>query len=395
MVEGLKLKSLSLQRGTFGELFNPKNNALTLTRFLLAVAVVCSHSFPLGGIVRHEPLAAFSRGQVDFGSLAVDGFFILSGILITRSYESTKNFLSFAWRRALRILPALWASLALVALVFGPLAWVHEHHTFSSYWSISQDSPWHYLTSNALVSVNQWNIGHLLGCTPFAKSGAVTAWNGSLWTLIYEVKCYVIVGVLGLLGLLRRRRFVAGMALFFFIVHVARVIAPAAAPMVFPMSTFSTAWYFMFFLGATMWLYRDSLPLDDRYAIAALFLMVLTMRHRGFEILGVAAFGYALVWWITRVKVSTFERFGDPSYGTYVYAFPIQMLLAEFGWNHLHGFSSGTGSLIYVALSVLFSVTAGYLSWWLLEKQAMKLKALYPRFAKRQPALSALFDDRN
>ena len=148
------MKSLSLQRGTFGDLFNPRNNALTLSRFLLAVAVVVSHSFPLGGISFPEPLVHFSRGQIDAGSLAVDGFFILSGIPITRSYESTKNFLSFAWRRALRILPALWASLALVAFVFAPLAWVHEHHTFASYWGITHDSPWHYLTSNALVNIN-------------------------------------------------------------------------------------------------------------------------------------------------------------------------------------------------------------------------------------------------
>jgi len=387
------LKSLTLQRGTFGELFNPKNNALTLSRFLLAVAVVCSHSFPLGGLSFGEPLARLSRGQVDAGSLAVDGFFILSGILITRSYESTKNFLSFAWRRALRILPALWASLALVAFVFAPLAWVHEHHTLASYWSISSDSPWHYLLSNALVSVNQWNIGHVLGATPFAKSGAVLAWNGSLWTLVYEVKCYVIVGILGLLGLLKRRRFVAGMALFFFVVNVAKIIAPTAAPILFPMSTHSTAWYFMFFLGSAIWLYRDVVPLDDRYAIAAFLLMLLTMRHRGFQVIGVPAFGYFLVWWITRLKVSAFEKLGDPSYGTYVYAFPIQMLLAEYGWNHLTSSSAANNSL-YIGLSVLFAVLAGYLSWWILEKQAMKLKSFYPRFAKRFARTSALFDER-
>lgn len=388
------MKSLSLQRGTFGELFNPKNNALTLSRFILAVAVVVSHSFPLGGLSLHEPFVTFSHGQVDAGALAVDGFFILSGLLITRSYQSTKNFLSFAWRRALRIIPALWTSLALVALVFAPLAWVHEHHTFTSYWSIASDSPWHYLTSNALVSVHQWNIGHLLSNTPFAKSGAVTAWNGSLWTLIYEVKCYILVGILGLLGLLQRRRFVAGMALYFFILNVAKIVAPTAAPAIFPVSSYSIAWYFMFFLGATFWLYRDVIPLDDRYAVAAAVVMVLSMRHRGFEVLGVPAFGYLLVWWVTRVKVSAFERFGDPSYGTYVYAFPIQMMLAEYGWNHLGGFSPNVDSLIYIALAVFFAVLAGYVSWWILEKQAMKLKALYPKFAQRFSKSSALFDER-
>jgi peptidoglycan/LPS O-acetylase OafA/YrhL len=387
------LKSLSLQRGTFGDLFNPRNNALTLSRFLLAVAVVVSHSFPLGGISFREPLVHFSRGQIDAGSLAVDGFFILSGILITRSYESTKNFLSFAWRRALRILPALWASLALVAFVFAPLAWVHEHHTFASYWGITHDSPWHYLTSNALVNINQWNIGNLLSGTPFAKSGAVAAWNGSLWTLIYEVKCYVIVGVLGFLGLLKRRRFVAGMALFFFILNAIKVLLPTSTPLLFPASPSATAWFFMFFLGATVWLYREAVPLDDRYAIAAFFLMLLTLRHRSFELLGVPAFGYFLVWWITRLKASSFERWGDPSYGTYVYAFPIQMLLAEYGWNHLSGFSPTAGSLIYIGLSIGFAVLAGYLSWWILEKQAMKLKGFYPKFARRFANTSALFDE--
>ncbi len=387
------MKSLSLQRGTFGELFDPKDNALTLSRFLLAIAVVVSHSFPLGHISFSEPLVHLSRGQIDAGALAVDGFFILSGILITRSYESTKNFLSFAWRRALRILPAFWASLALVALVFAPLAWVHEHHTFASYWSITQDSPWHYLSSNALININQWNIGHLLSGTPFAKSGAVTAWNGSLWTLIYEVKCYVIVGVLGFLGLLKRRQFVAGMALFFFILNIVKLLLPTSPPLLFPISPSATAWFFMFFLGATVWLYREVVPLDDRYAIAAFGLMILTLRHHGFELVGVPAFGYLLVWWVTRIKVSAFERWGDPSYGTYVYAFPIQMLLAEYGWNHLSGFSPKVGSYLYIGMSVGFAVLAGYLSWWILEKQAMKLKKLYPRFARRFAKTSALFDE--
>ena len=50
-------------------------NAFTFFRLLLALAVVVSHGYYVGGF-GHDPLWALSGGQVTAGTLAVLGFFV-------------------------------------------------------------------------------------------------------------------------------------------------------------------------------------------------------------------------------------------------------------------------------------------------------------------------------
>ncbi|WP_293190248.1 hypothetical protein [Ottowia sp.] len=60
-------------------------------------------------------------------------------------------------------------------------------------------------------------------------------------------------------------------------------------------------------------------------------------------------------------------RWGDPSYGTYLIAFPVQQTVILFGWPHL-GF---VGVGYFDPGIVLVLATA---SWHGIEKQALKLK---------------------
>jgi peptidoglycan/LPS O-acetylase OafA/YrhL len=370
---------------TLAKEFDPKSNSLTIVRWGLALAVVLSHSFPLGGYHGGvDPIYHLSGGQgVDLGALAVAGFFVLSGFLITRSYESSKNVGQFFWKRILRIMPAFWLSLLLVAFVFGPLAWVHEGHALSNYFSYGGQSPWHFVFSNFFLTVHQWDIRNLLMNTPYGRGGAVVAWNGSLWTLIFEARCYIILGIFGFLGLLRYRWTVVALTGVFYIVTViTAVTVPFSASA--PTGTLQAlaVWipnadaklFFLFFLGACFALYKDVLLIDDRLGIAALVASILFFHYGGFDEMGLALYAYFLIWFVTRVRLSGFEKFGDPSYGTYVLAFPIQMMLAEYGYSKIGRLSSTMGMVEYVVLSLVLSTIVAYLSWHLLEKHALKLK---------------------
>lgn len=63
--------------------------------------------------------------------------------------------------------------------------------------------------------------------------------------------------------------------------------------------------------------------------------------------------------------IRTFGKFGDMSYGIYIYSFPIQQTFMYF-------FKLKTYELII--LSIVCSIIFGYLSWHLIEKRALKYK---------------------
>ena len=71
-------------RRNFAQAFDPNNNAFGFLRLTLAVLVIFSHSFPLGGF-GIDPLEAFTKGRYTIGLASVAMFFVLSGFLICRS----------------------------------------------------------------------------------------------------------------------------------------------------------------------------------------------------------------------------------------------------------------------------------------------------------------------
>jgi peptidoglycan/LPS O-acetylase OafA/YrhL len=95
--------------------FDPKNNSIGFLRLILAIAVVYSHSFALGGYGL-DFIKNITHRQYSIGSFAVDGFFACSGYLITASYLRSQSFTVFLWHRFLRLMPGYW-----VVITFGGL----------------------------------------------------------------------------------------------------------------------------------------------------------------------------------------------------------------------------------------------------------------------------------
>lgn len=94
------------------------DNNLNLLRVVAALLVLVSHSFVIvSGDVDREPLRP--TYGLTFGSIAVDVFFVVSGLLVTRSIANRNDAVAFITARALRIWPELVVSLLLVAYVLG------------------------------------------------------------------------------------------------------------------------------------------------------------------------------------------------------------------------------------------------------------------------------------
>jgi peptidoglycan/LPS O-acetylase OafA/YrhL len=349
-------------RRALGDVFDTAPNALNLVRLFLAIEVVLFHAFTLRGGVMPERLNEFCV------SIGVDGFFAVSGLLITRSWLRRPQVGPFLFARARRILPGLWLTLAVTAFLIAPAAARLAGHSAPT---IRDQVA--YVTGNAGIRQHVWSIGDTLTGLPYRE------WNGALWSLEWEVYCYVAVAVLGLLGLLRPR-VVLGIA-----------VAVWSYAMVLELAGVGTGLHLaqlayvpqrsalMFACGALLWLYRDRIVLDGRVAAAcAVTLPLGVLAFDNYRLLAAPAIAYLAIW--AALRLGQHERLrlrDDLSYGVYVFAFPLQQALLLNGAGRLSwaGFS---------LLSVAVALPVAWLSWRLVEKPAQRLR--WPSRVAAEPA---------
>ena len=371
--------------------FDPRSNIIGAQRLGFALLVIVSHSFPLGYAVAN-PLSEWTRGQTDLGRLAVSGFFVLSGFLVVGSARRT-SMARFAWHRFLRIFPAFWVCLAVTALVLAPVLYLVQSKSLAGF-SGQQPSALSYVTMNFWTAMPQDGIGDLLRNTPYGGATGRSVLDGSLWSLSYELLCYVVVLALMAAGATRRR---PALMLLGFGVLVAvmawawvgqdrfgqggvdlglvrwPVVAVIDLELLVPLAA-------VFLLGGLAASRAEVFPVDGRLAALAAAVMLLTMRLGGFDVLGILAFAYVVLWMATlrTPRVRSIGVRQDWSYGVYIYAFPIQQCLALVGLNRV-------GHVFYVAAAMGLSLLAGFVSWHLVEKRALGLKHVTVRNPRRSP----------
>jgi peptidoglycan/LPS O-acetylase OafA/YrhL len=367
---------------SLAEVFSGRDNAIGFLRLLLAGLVIVDHAFPLAG---HgiDPLLHWSHGQLSLGGVAVGGFFFLSGFLVTRSAQRTRSVLRYLWHRVLRIFPAFLVCLVVTAFGFAAIAYHHERGSLDGFLtSVPDESPVRYLRVNALLTMKQYNINHLLTSTPYRSSGYPMAWDGSLYTLVYEFKCYLVVAALAAGGvLLRARPLVPVLALMTYSVVLLQATGSAAVANVVPQLADQNFSRFLlyFLLGALVHLYAGSVPVDDRLGALALGITVWTLHSGGYLVLGLAALCYTVLWLATRLPFRTVGVRRDFSYGVYIYGFPVQQLLADYGL-HKHGI------ILYTAASAAGAFVLAVLSWYVVEQPALRLKDYpVPAVLRRRP----------
>ena len=72
----------------------------------------------------------------------------------------------------------------------------------------------------------------------------------------------------------------------------------------------------------------------------------------------------------------------DYSYGIYIYSFVVQQMLAWLG-------AAAWGFVGYFAVVMVFTVVLAFLSWHLVEKQALRFKDWTPRLRREAPPAEA------
>lgn len=344
----------------------------------MAFLVIFSHAGPVAGFYGGADLGTQISSEQSLGGVAVAGFFFFSGFLITKSRMGRSTIWRYFWRRGLRIFPAFWAALILTVAVLAPLAWNSVHGSFRGYWSAAVESPKTYFLENMFLTLNQRNIAGLGESVPYYILHGSRDWNGSAWTLSYEFLCYIVVGLLGLFGALASKKFATAFAIVVIALNALQWMG--AGNIAGLNRVFADPFLLMFFapfaFGMLFALHGDKIPIDDRAAIGMLGLGLFTYAFGGWNVIGQYGFLYFLMWCGVRLPLTRWARFGDFSYGIYIYAWPLMTLATYFGLQN-HGWLAYHLTLVVVVHVVAIA------SWYLIEKPAMSLKDWTPKWLAR------------
>lgn len=308
---------------------HPRNNfdGLRLTGALL---VLFSHQFALSG--REEPQVV---GGASFGALGVLIFFSISGYLVGQSWLNDPNVRRFAFKRFLRI----WPGLATMVVITTAVALLVTG-------TIARPA---YLANLLIVYVDG----------AFFPNNRYHLMNGSLWTIQLEVLCYVCLACIGL---------VSGRRLPLVLAVLAGVVAPAymmlmgaVKPGLQMLPYFSA----FFFAGAAQ--ARTVLRGRVVAVLCTAGLVALAQQSYGLGLLLIVPAATVFIGRQSWPVLNAAGRFGDMSYGVYLWAWPVQqvgvLLLSRETWLPA-----------LLAVSLIVTGALAWLSWHLVERQALRLK---------------------
>jgi peptidoglycan/LPS O-acetylase OafA/YrhL len=323
--------------------------------------VLFSHAFLIAqGTQNNEPLILLTGNQSILGLVGVFVFFAISGFLVTQSFEQTVNPLHFLAKRALRIFPGLFAATLVSAFVLGPLV---TELPLGAY--ISRPEPYQYVLGNTLLD----QTVHELPGVWFVDNGVGLEVNGSLWTLRSEFLMYLMVLALGVLRLLTLPITLLLLAFGMACLHFNMLDQLENWGWLFQLLS-GWGWLVGFFAaGMVLYKLRHTRIFDGRIALLALAGLALSIPLRQFILL-FPVFGCYLALWLAlspRLPVIPAARFGDLSYGLYIYGWPVEQAVM---W--LSGGRAAWWQIFLIALPATAAIA--FLSWHLVERPMLRLK---------------------
>jgi len=338
-------------------------NNFDLIRLLAASQVAVVHAMSAFKIYELHAIA-FNLGVRMFPGVPI--FFVISGFLISKSYERSTSIRDYYRNRCLRIFPALWvclvASLGVILMagvsVLGPVttrAWL-------TWWA-------------AQMSVYQ-QFG-----PDFLKPVGLGSLNGSLWTIPVELEFYLLLPLIYGVFKLRKRRgdlallgLLAGsLALHWFYCRPSLFSDPADNS---PDHTFLVEtvvpYLWMFLVGVLMQRHwtalRGSLAGRAHWWFLGYLLLCVTMKRLHIYV-GSAdispLFLLPLAGLVLSCAVSLptlsdrLLRHNDISYGTYIYHVLVLNALLVLG-------APDNALSVTAALGIAFALGAA--SWWCVER---------------------------
>ena len=326
------------------------HNNFGFLRLLFATLVIVSHSAEIIDGDRSRELLTNIGGVLTFAELAVDGFFIISGYLVLKSFETSATTVTYLLKRIRRIYPGFLVAYVISVFAIGPFVGV-------DFQSLSARSLLR-LAIDALT-LNGPSLPGFIGL-PFPTL------NGSMWTIIYEFKCYLYIIGIAAIGLYKRPLLFAGVTATLLIsneIHWPTYIGPIARIVGSPALFIRLEG--LFCAGSCFYIFRSRIPYKPSLVAGAAIALALCLYFSIFAELAFAVFGGYLIFWIAlHFKSGVLQRINgrsDISYGVYLYAWPVQSCLVYF--LHIRT------PWILTVLVIPIVYAAGLTSWKLVEQR--------------------------
>ena len=341
-----------------------QSNRFDFIRLSLASLVFLYHavvlsSGPSGGRFEAE-LAVIAE-------LAIQGFFIVSGLLVYGSLERASSLSDYAGKRVRRLYPAYLVVILIPALVSLIL-------TFGDPGAIA--GVMRYLGANAIfLNFLEPNLPGLFEGQRF------TAVNGALWTLKIEVMFYLALPVFAW-GLHRLKSLwwagLAGLVLVAFAWKHTMLELDSAYSVQLARQLPGQLMYFA--AGMALWRLKDQLSthavLAGILGAIALALALAVPELGAFRVIGLTGL-IAGVAFAPGPEINA-ARWGDVSYGVYIVHFPIIQALV------MADVFSQIGQVGGLILSAVLTFAASFLLWWWVEKPALRHDSHYRTATKRR-----------
>ena len=293
-------------------------------------------------------------------------FFAISGFLISWSFERNPNPKQYFWNRAIRIYPGLWTCLAVsivAVLIFGSVSW-----------PINEVVPW---------LAAQLTVGQFYN-PPFLREFGLGALNGSLWTIPIEMQFYIAIPILyAVFGLLKHKRNAALVILFFialainqYYVTEREALDEFTAGKLFGVTLFPYIYYFLFgiLIQRNFTLIYRAFVGCALYWLIGFLILQFALQALGWNVTGnymnpisgvvLSRLTISAAYTVPKVSDLVLRR-TDISYGMYIYHMVIINVMIE---HEL------VGKWRYLWLALGCTTTIGLLSWFIVERNAMRLK---------------------
>lgn len=335
-------------------------NNFDVIRLVAALSVMLAHSYGLQNSTGNVDIVSrYFHGAEYPGSMAVYAFFILSGVLITQSYENQNNVVRFVVLRFFRIWPGLCMNVVVTVLLVG--AFFSKTHNLITY--LLEPGPIQYLLTNI------GHIGGVEGFIPgaFPKTITPNGVNFPLWTLPVEVQCYAMVVVIGSLGLYRNPSLLAVTIAILSSLYL--LVASTEPSWPFPVyffhkfSTYSFYPVVFFMAGIVLYNFRSLVQLRwELFVLSILIYLFSRGSWLEFPLLYVS-FAYGIIFISGLSILRSLRPKYDYSYGIYIYGFVCQQIVA----NRWPSMSNYAGLSLSVPLAFAFAAA----SWHCIERPSI------------------------
>jgi peptidoglycan/LPS O-acetylase OafA/YrhL len=157
---------------------------------------------------------------------------------------------------------------------------------------------------------------------------ARNAINGSIWSLPYELACYLFLALFGLIGRLKNKWIYL---MFFLCLMTINLLYPnEIRKIIIPIIgiDFKTIFgLFLFFFSATaFYVLREKIKYNLLLAVLLYVILRLLRGAPVFNHLALFVLPYLIlsIAFLPKLKTNWMTRYGELSYGLYLYAFPVQ-----------------------------------------------------------------------